>query len=464
MMPLMKGKLTQTSRQTPMVKRLLLILFIPLALVACLASGFPYQLASLIPTLPAFQQSKTGQSFASPGESAFSMDSALAVYPVALPEPTATSQPAALLGPMEPITPTSAIPPTGAAGSTFSLPAPTASPVLTPTENAPTPLPPGTNPLTGLVVADPDLLERRPLGIKVTLFPRDARPQWGLSFADLAFEYYLEHGLTRFFAVFYGNDADKVGPVRSARFFDENLVRMYKSVFVFANADRRVMDPLLESDLLDYLIVERSDNCPPMCRNKYEQGYNNLFTNTQALSQYVSETRKLENERPDLSGMHFSLIPPPGGIPGDTLTTIYSTSSYNRWQYEPDSNRYLRFQETGDHEGETETFTPLTDRLTGDQIAADNVVALMVPHDYYSKTPEIVTMQLWGFGSAYAYRDGRVYKIFWNRATETSVLTLYNPDGTRFALKPGVTFFQVIGQTSKVWQFGKDWRFEFQIP
>ena len=122
-----------------------------------------------------------------------------------------------------------------------------------------------------------------------------------------------------------------MGPARSARFFDENLVRMYKSIFVFANADRKVLDPLLESDLLDYLVVERTDNCPPVCRNRYEEGYNNLFTNTQALSQYVSEERKLENDRQDLSGMHFDLIPPTGGIPGTSLTTIYSTSSFNRW-------------------------------------------------------------------------------------------------------------------------------------
>ncbi len=393
------------------------------------------------------------------------MDSALAVYPLDLPDPISASVPSAPLTLTEITPPPTARPAAGTALPVPSLPEPAAIPTLTTTETAPAPLPPGTNPLTGLVVADPSRLERRPLGIKITLFPRDARPQFGLSLADLAFEYYLEHGLTRFFAVFYGNDANKVGPVRSARFFDENLVRMYKSIFVFANADRKVLDPLLESDLLDYLVVERTDNCPPVCRNTFEQGYNNLFTNTQALSQYVSEERKMENERQDLSGMHFDLIPPPGGIPGTSLTTIYSTSSYNRWEYDPETNRYLRFQETGNKERDTaETFAPLIDRLTGDPIAADNVVTLMVPHDYYSKTPEIVTMQLWGFGSAYAYRDGRVYRVYWNRATETSVLTLFNGDGTRFALKPGVTFFQVIGQSSRVWQFGEDWRFEFQIP
>ena len=59
-----------------------------------------------------------------------------------------------------------------------------------------------TNPLTGLTATDPSLLERRPIAVKVTLFPRYVRPESGLTLADIVFEYYIEAGLTRFIAVF----------------------------------------------------------------------------------------------------------------------------------------------------------------------------------------------------------------------------------------------------------------------
>ena len=50
----------------------------------------------------------------------------------------------------------------------------------------------GINPLTGLMVDDPARLERRPMAIKVTNYPRYVRPQPGLSKADIVFEYYME--------------------------------------------------------------------------------------------------------------------------------------------------------------------------------------------------------------------------------------------------------------------------------
>jgi hypothetical protein len=58
-------------------------------------------------------------------------------------------------------------------------------------EAAPTPLSEVINPLTGLPAADPALLDRRPVMVKVSNFPRLGRPHAGLSFADIVFDYYI---------------------------------------------------------------------------------------------------------------------------------------------------------------------------------------------------------------------------------------------------------------------------------
>ena len=60
------------------------------------------------------------------------------------------------------------------------------------------------NPLTGLQVADPSLLEQPALLVSITHFPPEARPQGGLSFAPWVFEYLIATGTTRFAAVFHG--------------------------------------------------------------------------------------------------------------------------------------------------------------------------------------------------------------------------------------------------------------------
>jgi hypothetical protein len=76
---------------------------------------------------------------------------------------------------------------------------PTPQPTLSypPEGYGPSNFPSGVNPLTGLQVANPALLDRRPLLIKVTNLPRNVRPQWGLSLADIVFEYYTEEGSAR---------------------------------------------------------------------------------------------------------------------------------------------------------------------------------------------------------------------------------------------------------------------------
>lgn len=64
--------------------------------------------------------------------------------------------------------------------------------------------PPYINPLTGLPVADPALLDLPAMLVSITHFPPNARPQAGLSFAPWVFDYLISSGSTRFLAVFYG--------------------------------------------------------------------------------------------------------------------------------------------------------------------------------------------------------------------------------------------------------------------
>ncbi len=69
---------------------------------------------------------------------------------------------------------------------------------------AATPLPPVINPLTGLPVADPSLLQLPAVLLSISHFPVDARPQAGMSFASYVFEIYITEGATRFLTTFYG--------------------------------------------------------------------------------------------------------------------------------------------------------------------------------------------------------------------------------------------------------------------
>jgi hypothetical protein len=69
--------------------------------------------------------------------------------------------------------------------------------------------PSGVNPLTGLPVSDPDLLQLPAVLISITHFPPSARPQAGPGFAPIVYEIYISEGTTRFLVVFYGEEPER---------------------------------------------------------------------------------------------------------------------------------------------------------------------------------------------------------------------------------------------------------------
>ena len=125
------------------------------------------------------------------------------------------------------------------------------------------------NPLTGLPVSDPSLIERRPLAIKVSNFPRTARPQAGLSYADLLFEFYQEYGLTRWQAVYLSRDVDKVGPIRSGRRIDVPLMRAYQSMLTFCAEYDTTWDYMDEEGVRNLLLYFGPVGPPAMWRDQF---------------------------------------------------------------------------------------------------------------------------------------------------------------------------------------------------
>jgi hypothetical protein len=315
-----------------------------------------------------------------------------------------------------------------------------------------------------VTVTNPALLNRRPIAVKIQMFPRGQRPPWGVSLADIVFDYYQNNGLTRLYAIWYGNDAEVVGPIRSARLLDNRLTRMYKSIFGFGGADERILSVILNSEYADRVILQGSAG--PMYREE-PNGANYLLAGTQKLSQYITG-KGVSNARQNLDGMKFQLQPPSGGVTGSQVFVRYSISAYTRWDYDPATARYRRYQDTQEDNGQGENYTALVDRLNNQPVAAANVVVVFATHDDYLKNGKynIVDILLDNSGLAYLFRDGQAYELRWSRPALDSVLTLTDANGASFPFKQGNTWFQVVGQSTQIPKRneGGVWRFELRIP
>lgn len=305
------------------------------------------------------------------------------------------------------------------------------------------------------------------MAIKITNFPRSVRPQWGLTAADHVYEYFLEDELTRFIAIYYGTDAERVGPIRSARPFDERIMRMYKAIFAFAFADDRLIGLWEDSDILPYLVIERPGNCPPMCRIGPKTAYNTLFTDTHLLTEYVAN-RKIEHGRQVLTGLKFAAQThlTQGGGGANRVEIRFSPMSYNYWEYNPATSRYYRWQDADRVPAGQEIYEPLIDSLTNKQVTADNLIILYVPIKYFfkSNSTEIFDFELSGEGVGYALREGRIFAIRWEKPAVDSLITLSFPNGAAYPLKPGNVWFEILSDSSSQEENQSTWRFQFSVP
>lgn len=363
------------------------------------------------------------------------------------------------------------LPPTVAPHSTDSSPTPTPSPTLpaTPADSAPVDdvligpreFPEDVNPLTGLPFPNDEARNRRNLILKVSNYPEVVRPQFNLSLADLIWEYEVEGGVTRFAAIYRSNAPEMVGPIRSGRLMDLELVNAYQALLGYSGSNEWIYNYILnEADWRwRALSPQLGNNCPLFCRIRWDNRAfeHTLFANTLAIWQ---EADRIEVNQPTTArGLAFRQSPDPSDLTANQISIDwYNERTDMLWQYNPDDHKYYRW----------DSGLPHLDAATGEQLRTDNVVIIEVWHQ---DRPDVYESEIGGIalghlleatGTAWVFRDGMWYKGEWFRNPEgTGVYIRYvekDAEGNYIpiALKPGQTWIQVvrkqfIGNTNELW-------------
>lgn len=374
-------------------------------------------------------------------------------------EPTATATPTKTPQAPEQATATEPASVVSTSIPTFTAePAPLATETLEPTLTAttepkvvegmigPDDLEADVNPLTGLVMADPAVLDRRPIAVKISNSPaRYVRPQAGLDKADLVFEHYAEGGVTRLTAVFYGQGASQVGSVRSGRLIDLEIPAMYQAVFAYSGSSVGVRDRIRNSDFFDRVISPDFGYGEPYFVRVPREGVpfeHTLFADLYDIWAWLDNNDN--NVRPELRGLAFSEAPPQIADEG-AATSIFvgyiAGESQVKWVYDPGTGRYLRWQGGAAHQ----------ELVGGQQISAANVVIVGAHHedtdileDHVAGGHYSIEIQAWGEGPATLFRDGLRYEGRWHRVNRDDMLTFTDLEGNILPFKPGNTWFQLV--------------------
>ncbi|MBN1311913.1 MAG: DUF3048 domain-containing protein [Anaerolineae bacterium] len=376
-------------------------------------------------------------------------------------------------------TPQSIVAPTQAAATPIpSEPTPSPEPTVA-GPYGPTGFPADVNPLTGLAVTDPNVLNRRPLLIKISNEKPDVRPQSGLSFADHVWEYQMEGmGLTRYTAVFYGQTPERAGSVRSARLIDvEHLMDMYGGILVYSGGSSNRHAPgtpprinelvgaapwvqrVVTQDYIPAIGASYAE--PYFKRLDYPSAniddYQKLFAMPPAIWQLVAE--KGINDRPNLDGLYFDHTPPPGGTQTTEANIDYMGKGPKRvWRWDAGTGRWLCWME------DQQFNTPLAaemDLLTNQQLAFDNVVILHAfiwetdgvnpgfledeKNNLYSLHINLDQYQNGFPAQITLLRDGMRFEGTWQRNEgDEGMIQMLDASGNPIALKPGTIWFQTV--------------------
>lgn len=342
------------------------------------------------------------------------------------PTPQPTALPTASFTPRPTFTP---VPTATPRPSPTATPAPTdtPAPTATPTPN------PNLNPLTGLEVDDPAVLQRRPLLVRIGNDPVARAVQAGLSQADVVYEDIMDGwGVTRYTAVFWSQDPEMIRPVRSARLINLELTPQFDGALAHSGASDRIRWLISQASFVD---LDEFFHPEPYTYGKGDWR-TRLYTSAPALRKYLREQGL---EKPvQLQGWHFDATPPQRGTSATEVFIPYPNGAVT-WRYNPDTGLYERFID-GSRD---------VDANNGRQIAVANVIAFYTEHrktdiveDSLGSTAIDIVMK--GEGPIQLFRDGVTVEGTWRRNDTFELTRFYDSDGDPLPLKPGQTWIELL--------------------
>ncbi len=322
-------------------------------------------------------------------------------------------------------------------GATTTAPTPTTTATTStmPTTEAPGPTStvpaepePLRNPLTGIVVDSEDEIPDRPaLAVKIDNNEEQARENHtGLALADIVFEEIVENDDTRFAAVFLTNDSDPVGPIRSGRSQDVDILTSFNQpLFAWSGGNPGVTQLINASQL-----VSLADGSAEGFFRGPGRAPHNLYNSTPVL------WAQTPPDSPGTPPQQYSYLLPDEQFAGEPAAGLDLTMRSNvvAWDWNADEARYLRSQ----------AGTPHTDlAIDGEQIGATNVVVMVVeylPSQIDARSPEAQTI---GEGNVFIFSNGQVQRGTWSRETADVPIQFLDDDGEPIALTPGNTWIEL---------------------
>lgn len=284
-------------------------------------------------------------------------------------------------------------------------------------------------PLTGAPIESEDEIPDRPaLVVKLTNAGPEPRPQSGLNSADIVIEEVINDNVSRLAAVFHSQGADPVGPVRSGRAQDINVMLAFdRPLFAWSGGNASVTEAIRDSELIDLSAV----NHPGYYRRSARRAPNNLYSNTEVLWDQTTE----DAGRPSTVFAYFAPGEEPTGESATEITVRFDSQEVT-WTYDDETDRYYRWQDGVDHNTEE------TDVV--EQVSTDNIVVMLADYGVnpFDGNPDAEAL---GSNPVVVFTGGTVQEGMWLRYEPSDPFGLFDnfDDLNPLQIQPGRTWLEI---------------------
>lgn len=284
--------------------------------------------------------------------------------------------------------------------------------------------PPPVAPLTGSTENGAIANSRSALSVKIENSP-NARPQSGLAVADVVYEEIVEGNITRFFAVFSSQAPDVVGPVRSVRRMDPNIVSPLGGVIAYSGGTAPNVALIRATPTV---WVDESNARDAFFREQSRSAPHNLYGRTDLLWQRGGEPVP---PRPLFTYVGSDEC---AGDPVQSMRVGFIRGYDPTYTYDAATRTWARAYGT----------TPFLD-ASGSQIAPMNVIVQFVAYSGSGGGGELI-----GSGDAWVFCDGRVVRGRWTKASAGEPTQFTDASGVPIRLRPGRTWVELLNTTGAV--------------
>jgi hypothetical protein len=284
-----------------------------------------------------------------------------------------------------------------------------------------------TAPLTGLPLGDADL-NRPSLAAKVDNHPA-ARPQLALDRADIVFEELVEGGLTRYVAIWHSDLPPEIGPVRSVRPMDPDIVSPFGGILAYSGGQQRFVEAMLRTPVesaihgqsnVDDFFYRSPDKVAP---------HNVIVRAVELIANFADKAPPKQQFVYAADPTSATAVTSGEAVAG--FTTRFSSFQAPGWDWSGSDGAFLRSQTNGAADV----------ALTGQRIGATNVVSIFVDIQVIQDIP---TTFLVGSGSGFVATGGHIVPVTWSKASPDAVIELRDSAGQGVTLAPGITWVELL--------------------